>query len=126
MRTAASNPCSFRKPEPASRQRPNSCRSRTLHDQNYNLPPPTIFQRPDTRYTRGFFAHYDVDNRLHQFADLMIMGWTTRWRQIAPSGLCFGSGTGPDFTVYTNCSQSPDDGPGDIIFCAGELSGDAM
>jgi len=93
-------------------------------DQNYNFASTNYFQRPDTRYTGGFFAHYDVDNRLHLFADLMIMDDDTV-AQIAPSGLFFGSGTGPDFTVYTNCSNPLMTAQENYLLC-GELSGDAM
>jgi iron complex outermembrane recepter protein len=73
-------------------------------DQIYNFNPSNYFQRPDTRYTGGFFAHYDVSTKLEVFANFMFTDDSTV-AQIAPSGLFFGSGTGPSFTVYTNCSN---------------------
>lgn len=91
-------------------------------DQYYNFASTNYFQRPDTRYTGGFFAHYDVDKELRLFASLMIMNDDTV-AQIAPSGLFFGSGTGPDFTVYVNCSN-PLMTPQENYLLCGQLNGD--
>ena len=93
-------------------------------NQYYNFASTNYFQRPDTRYIGGFAAHYDVDNKLKLFADLMIMDDDTV-AQIAPSGLFFGSGTGPDFTVYVNCSN-PLMTPQENYTLCGELKGDAL
>ena len=92
-------------------------------DQNYNFASTNYFLRPDTRYTGGFFAHYDVDRRLQLYADLMIADDDTV-AQIAPSGLFFGSGVGPDFTVYVNCSNPLMTAQENYLLC-GELPGDA-
>src|SRR5579862_567597 len=92
--------------------------------QNYNFASTNYFQRPDTRYTGGFFAHYDVDNRLKLYADLMIMNDDTV-AQIAPSGIFFGSGIGPDDTVYVNCSNPFMTAQENYLLC-GQLPGDAQ
>jgi outer membrane receptor protein involved in Fe transport len=73
-------------------------------DQTFNFNPTNYFQRPDTRYTGGFFAHYDESKRLQLYANFMFADDDTV-AQIAPSGLFFGSGTQPDFTNYVNCSN---------------------
>ena len=73
-------------------------------NQTFNFNPSNYFQRPDTRYTGGFFAHYDESKQLELYANFMFADDNTV-SQIAPSGLFFGSGTQPDFTVYVNCSN---------------------
>ncbi len=47
------------------------------------------YQRSDTRYTGGFFAHYDVNSAIQPYASFMFMDDETV-AQIAPSG-SFGS-----------------------------------
>ena len=93
-------------------------------DQIYDFGATNYFQRPDTRYTGGFFAHYDVDHTLKLFADLMIMDDDTV-AQIAPSGIFFGNGVGPDFTIYVNCSN-PLMTPQENRLLCGELPGDGL
>jgi iron complex outermembrane receptor protein len=73
-------------------------------DQLFNFGPFNYFQRPDARYTGGFFAHYDTSKALEIYANFMFTSDSTV-AQIAPSGLFFGSGTGPSFTVYTDCGD---------------------
>lgn len=73
-------------------------------DQLFNFNPPNYFQRPDTRYTGGFLAHYDKSKQFTLYANFMFADDETV-SQIAPSGLFFGSGTQSDFTVYVNCSN---------------------
>ncbi len=82
------------------------------------------FQRPDSRYTGGFLAHYDVNRQLDIYANLMMTDDNTL-AQIAPSGLFFGSGTGPSFTVYANCSNPLMTAQENYTLC-GELPGDAQ
>lgn len=72
--------------------------------QRYNFNPGNFFQRPDTRYTGGFFGHYNESKELEFYANFMFMSDDST-AQIAPSGLFFGSGTEPDFSVYVNCSN---------------------
>ncbi|HEX3429506.1 MAG TPA: TonB-dependent receptor [Rhizomicrobium sp.] len=93
-------------------------------NQSYNFAFTNYFQRPDTRYTGGFFAHYDVDNRFKLFADLMIMDDHTV-AQIAPSGIFLGSGIGPDNTIYVNCSNPFMTAQENYLLC-GALPGDAL
>jgi outer membrane receptor protein involved in Fe transport len=93
-------------------------------DQFYNFGATNYFQRPDTRYTGGFFAHYDLNRRFRIFADLMFADDDTV-AQIAPSGLFLGSGTGPDFTVYVNCGNPLMTAQENRLLC-GQLPGDAQ
>jgi outer membrane receptor protein involved in Fe transport len=59
--------------------------------QYFNYGPYNSIQRPDTRYTGGFFAHYEVDPRLQVYSSMMFTDDHTSW-QAAPSGLFLGSG----------------------------------
>jgi iron complex outermembrane receptor protein len=93
-------------------------------NQFYDFGATNYFQRPDTRYTGGFFAHYNIDRHLNLFADVMMMDDDTV-AQIAPSGLFLGSGIGPDFTVYVNCSN-PLMTPQENRLLCGLLPGDAL
>jgi outer membrane receptor protein involved in Fe transport len=72
--------------------------------QTFNFNPNNYLQRPDTRYTGGFFAHYDESKQLEAYANFMFMSDDST-AQIAPSGLFSGSGTQPGFTVDVNCSN---------------------
>lgn len=51
----------------------------------YNFAPTNYYQRPDERYTGGFFAHYDVSDAIKPYAEFMFMDDRTV-AQIAPSG----------------------------------------
>lgn len=51
----------------------------------YNANPLNYFQRPDTRYTGGFMAHYDVSDAFKPYAEFMFMD-DRSVAQIAPSG----------------------------------------
>jgi outer membrane receptor protein involved in Fe transport len=93
-------------------------------DQRFNFGPFNYFQRPDTRYTGGFFAHYDANKALEAYANLMFTEDSTV-AQIAPSGLFFGSGTGPSLTQYTNCSN-PYMTLQENKYLCGDLPGDAQ
>ncbi len=92
-------------------------------DQVFNFNPANYFQRPDTRYTGGFFAHYDDSRELEIYASFMFADDDT-FAQIAPSGLFFGSGIQPDFTVYVNCGNLLLPVQENYILC-GQLRGDA-
>jgi outer membrane receptor protein involved in Fe transport len=58
----------------------------------FNFAPTNYFQRPDERYTAGFFAHYDVDDAFKPYMDFMFMDDRTV-AQIAPSGDFFNTNT---------------------------------
>ena len=51
----------------------------------YNFAPTNYFQRPDERYTAGFFAHYDVSDKFRPYMEFNFMDDRTK-AQIAPSG----------------------------------------
>lgn len=54
----------------------------------YNFAPPNYFQRPDKRYTAGFFAEYEVSDVFKPFAEFMFMD-DRSVAQIAESGTFF-------------------------------------
>ena len=51
----------------------------------YNFGPLNYYQRPDTRYTFGAFAHYDVSEKAQAYGEVMFMD-DRSVSQIAPSG----------------------------------------
>jgi iron complex outermembrane recepter protein len=57
----------------------------------YNYAPLNYFQRPDDRYTGGFFAHYDINDHARVYMEMQFMDDRTQ-AQIAPSGAFTGSG----------------------------------
>lgn len=63
----------------------------------YNYGPENFYQRPDKRYTGGFFAHYDVNEHVEAYAEGMFMDNQTL-SQIAPSGAFF-------LSLNTPCSN---------------------
>jgi iron complex outermembrane recepter protein len=63
----------------------------------YNFAPTNYFQRPDERYTAGFFAHYDVNDSIKPYMEFMFMD-DRSIAQIAPSG-DFGN------TLTINCDN---------------------
>jgi iron complex outermembrane receptor protein len=64
----------------------------------FNFAPLNYLQRPDTRYTGGAFAHYQVSNALDFFGSFMFMD-DHSIAQIAPSGLFYGT------FFHTNCDN---------------------
>ncbi|QXQ05107.1 TonB-dependent receptor [Sphingosinicellaceae bacterium] len=58
----------------------------------YNFAPTNYYQRPDERYTAGFFAHYDVADAFKPYMEFMFQDDRTV-AQIAPSGDFFNTGT---------------------------------
>ena len=54
----------------------------------YNYAPSNHFQRPDTRWSAGAFAHYDLHKYVEAYTELMFMDDRTT-AQIAPSGSFF-------------------------------------
>jgi iron complex outermembrane recepter protein len=69
----------------------------------FNYGPLNHFQRPDERYTAGAFAHYDINENMTGYAEVMFMD-DRSLAQIAPSGAFF-------VTSTINC-QSDIDGDG--------------
>ncbi len=54
----------------------------------YNFGPENYYQRPDTRYTFGALAHYDVNEHIGAYSELMFAD-DRSVSQIAPSGAFF-------------------------------------
>jgi len=62
-------------------------------------------QRPDTRYTGGFFAHYDVSKELELYSSLMFTHDDANWTA-APSGAFEGTAIpGNSGAVMVNCDN---------------------
>ncbi len=55
----------------------------------YNFAPTNYYQRPDERYTAGFFANYEIDDAFKPYMEFMFMDDRTV-AQIAPSGIFLG------------------------------------
>lgn len=56
----------------------------------YNFNPTNYYQRPDERYTAGFFANYEISEQIKPYAEFMFMDDRTV-AQIAPSGTFLGN-----------------------------------
>ena len=54
----------------------------------YNYGPLNFYQRPDERYSAGFFADYEVNPYVNAYANFMFMDYQSN-SQIAPSGNFF-------------------------------------
>ncbi len=63
----------------------------------FNFAPTNYFQRPDERYTGGFFAKYEINDAIQPYLEFMFMDDRTL-AQIAPSGN-FGN------TLTVNCDN---------------------
>src|SRR5208282_4828846 len=72
--------------------------------QEFNFGALNYLQRPDTRYTGGFFAHYEVNKELDVYSSFMFTDDYTV-AQIAPSGLFLGTGTINGADVEVNCNN---------------------
>lgn len=77
--------------------------------QLYNYGPDHYFQRPDTRYNGGYFAHYEVNDRVEAYSEFSFMHDETH-AQYAPAAIYFGTGQAPDPVLgvpdgnyYVNC-----------------------
>jgi iron complex outermembrane recepter protein len=64
----------------------------------YNYAPTNYYQRPDERYQAGYYAHYDINEHLEVYSNLMFSDDHT-FAQIAPSGLFNG------VTYQVNCDN---------------------
>ena len=70
----------------------------------FNYAPYNYLQRPDTRYTGGAFAHYQVDKQLDVYSSLMFTDDHTL-AQIAPGALFLGSGPVLGGEDSVNCTN---------------------
>jgi outer membrane receptor protein involved in Fe transport len=74
------------------------------NNQKFNYGALNYLQRPDNRYTGGFFAHYEVNKELDVYSSFMFMDDHTL-AQIAPSGLFLGTGAISGAFVQINCNN---------------------
>ena len=58
----------------------------------YNFGPVNFYQRPDERYSAGFFADYEINPYVNAYANFMFMDYQSV-AQIAPSGNFFSTAT---------------------------------
>lgn len=91
-------------------------------NQYYNYGPANSIQRPDTRYTAGAFAHYQVDPKLDIYANFMFTDDHSKW-QAAPSALFFGAAASPSGQFTVNCDNPLAAGTSfQTTFCPGQTS----
>ena len=62
------------------------------------------FQRPDKRYTLGSFAHYEINNHVEAYTELMYMNDQST-SQIAPSGTFFNNTNIPCSNAFMSDQQ---------------------
>jgi len=91
--------------------------------QTFNYGSLNYLQRPDTRYTGGFFAHYQENKELDIYSSFMFADDHTI-AQIAPSGLFLGSGT-ISGAQEVNCSN-PLMTPAENKDLCGSIAGDTQ
>jgi len=72
--------------------------------EHFNFGPLQYLQRPDTRYTGGFFAHYQENKELDVYSSFMFTDDHTV-EQLAPGGLFLGSGAVSGAADEINCSN---------------------
>ncbi|MEM1156334.1 MAG: TonB-dependent receptor plug domain-containing protein, partial [Pseudomonadota bacterium] len=70
----------------------------------YNFNAPTYFQRPDKRYTLGTFAHYQINEHVEVYTELMYMHDRSVAQQ-APSGTFFDPDTIPCNNAFLSEQQ---------------------
>ncbi|MEQ1865436.1 MAG: TonB-dependent receptor [Micropepsaceae bacterium] len=72
--------------------------------ETFNFGPSNYLQRPDNRYLFGAMGHYELAADADIYAEISFADDHT-FAQIAPSGLFYGSGSGPDGTELINCDN---------------------
>jgi iron complex outermembrane receptor protein len=87
-------------------------RTFTKNLQRFNFAPTNYYQRPDERYTLGFFANYEISESLRPYLEGMYMDDRTV-AQIAPSG-DFGN------TFAVNCDNPLLGAAQRAVICANE------
>jgi len=81
----------------------------------YNYGPLNYYQRPDERWATGGFLHYDMNDHVTVYSEMMYMNDRTI-SQIAPSGAFLAP------TYYTNCNN-PELSPSELAsWCGGVVS----
>lgn len=88
----------------------------------FNYAPYNYYQRPDERYTAGFFGHYQVNKAFDVYAQFMFLQDHST-AAIAPGGVFVGTGPGPAGSFQVNCDNPllSNDGPNSEVaqFCGG-------
>lgn len=74
------------------------------NSQKFNYGALNYLQRPDTRYSGGFFAHYTINPSVEVYSDFMFSDDHTL-AQIAPSGAFLGTGTYQGAFNQVNCDN---------------------
>ena len=99
-------------------------------DQLFNYGPLNYLQRPDTRYTAGYFGHYQISPMADVYSSLMFADDHTV-AQIAPSGAFYSSGPtnfpgtqSPGF-LNVNCANPLMTAQENTLLC-GSLPGDSF
>lgn len=96
----------------------------------FNYGPLNYLQRPDERYTGGYFAHYEVNKQFDVYSSLMFADDHTL-AQIAPSGAFLGGGptnfpgTASPGYLQVNCANPLMTAQENTALC-GSLAGDAF
>ena len=70
----------------------------------FNSSPFQYLAHDDTRYSAGFFSHYDMSNSLKLYADFSFTN-DRAITSVAPSGLFEGSGPSPSGGFIVNCNN---------------------
>jgi outer membrane receptor protein involved in Fe transport len=70
----------------------------------FNSNPYEYLLHQDTRYTGGFFAHYDINKAFNLYSDFSYMHDRTT-TQVAPAGLFQGSGVTANAGFLVNCNN---------------------
>jgi outer membrane receptor protein involved in Fe transport len=89
--------------------------------QTYNYGAVNSLIRPQTRYTGGAFAHYEVDKKLDVYANFMFMDTHNSW-QAAPSAAFNGQGPGAGGTLDVSCNNPLLTAQFITLFCPGGVS----
>lgn len=98
--------------------------------QTFNYGPLNYLQRPDTRYTAGYFGHYQISPMADVYSSLMFADDHTV-AQIAPSGAFYGSGptnfpgTQSPGYLQVNCANPLMTAQENSLLC-GQLPGDSF
>ena len=98
---------------------------------DFNYGPYNYYQRSDTRWNGGYFAHYNIDDNHQVFSEFMMMSDHTV-AQIAPSGAFLVSGLGvnpvtglPDGGWSVNCNNPLLSAQEQQTMCEGATTGNA-
>jgi iron complex outermembrane receptor protein len=70
----------------------------------FNSSPFQYLMHDDTRYSAGFFSHYELNKNLELYGDFMFMN-DRSITAVAPSGLFEGSGPSPNGGYLVNCNN---------------------